>query len=248
MKKRFFDSLVGRMPSFSIYNDNYFVLGAETDKKITSATSNAKFQISFKQRLFSGKLPLNSMLFMTYTQKSFWNIFEKSNPFAESNYNPTIAFGVPTFSKKTSNLTGLLVFAIEHESNGRDSIFSRSWNRVAASFRTKLNDDLNVDIKVWIPFMYEDNPQLFHYIGYAELAFHYSIINDRLSMDLNCRKGDKGWNGNLQSAISYRISKKSNQFLFLQWFYGNAESLLYYNSTTSVLRAGVNLRPLNVFF
>ncbi len=62
-------------PSFGIYRDNYFITGVPTNQKINKYTADAKFQISFRQILFKSILPKNNLLALTYTQKSFWNIY-----------------------------------------------------------------------------------------------------------------------------------------------------------------------------
>lgn len=82
------------VPPFGIYKDNYFVTGSSfSGGKLTKNNSDAKFQISIRHRLIKGVLPFHTYLFLTYTQKSFWDIYKKSKPFAESNYNPTLGLG-----------------------------------------------------------------------------------------------------------------------------------------------------------
>ena len=65
-------------PFFGIYKDNYFVLGTALNQKPTEYNSDVKFQISFRQRLTKSILPFHSHLFLSYSQKAMWNIFEDS--------------------------------------------------------------------------------------------------------------------------------------------------------------------------
>ena len=116
------------MPAFSIYQDNYFISGVPTNKEISKNNSDIKYQISFKQLVTRATLPFNSYLFLTYSQKAFWDVYKRSSPFAEVNFNPGVGLGKPVFNKN-DKIVGLAEFKMEHESNGRDSIASRSWNR-----------------------------------------------------------------------------------------------------------------------
>ena len=91
------DSLMqalGNIPAFTIYKDNYVVTGTSfTGGKISKYNSDAKFQISLRHRLYRKLLPYRIYLFLTYSQKSFWDIYRKSAPFADNNYNPSLGFG-----------------------------------------------------------------------------------------------------------------------------------------------------------
>lgn len=116
-------------PAFGIYKDNYFVTGSSFNGGVNKNNSDAKFQISLRYRLIQGVLPYNTYLFISYTQKSFWDIYRKSKPFSESNYNPTIGLG--NLICRQGKAVGLALLQYEHESNGRDSIWSRSWNRIS---------------------------------------------------------------------------------------------------------------------
>ncbi|MDE6451340.1 MAG: phospholipase A, partial [Odoribacter sp.] len=76
------------IPAFTIYKDNYIVTGTNFEKgKVTKYNSDAKFQISLRHRLFRNLLPYRLYVFLTYTQKSFWDIYRKSAPFTETTYN-----------------------------------------------------------------------------------------------------------------------------------------------------------------
>lgn len=84
---------IDREPPFGIYKDNYFVTGSSfSHGGPNKYNSDAKFQISLRYRLIQGVLPYNTYLFLTYTQKSFWEIYRKSKPFSDNNYNPTLGW------------------------------------------------------------------------------------------------------------------------------------------------------------
>lgn len=236
-----------KMPVFSIHKDNYFISGIPTNKEVSSETADAKYQISFKALITRNTLPFDTHLFLTYTQKAFWNIYKFSSPFREINFKPGIALGKPIYNQN-DHLAGMAFFQIEHESNGRDSIYSRSWNKVSLGYHTALNERLLLSLKAWVPFKYEDNADLMEYIGYGKLNLTYNIIPNELYIDLMLLKGTKDWNGTLQTRLMYKPFNSSNIYLMLEWFKGHAESLLNYQEKRSMIRAGFVLKSNELNF
>ena len=64
---------------------------APTNRKIDKHSADAKFQISIRQRLTKSILPFKTFLYLTYTQRSFWDIYGKSSPFLDNNFNPGLS-------------------------------------------------------------------------------------------------------------------------------------------------------------
>lgn len=69
--------ILDKMPYFTLFKDNYFVGGTTLGHKPTAANSDVKFQLSIAQRLTKSKLPFDTYLFIQYTQKAFWNVFQE---------------------------------------------------------------------------------------------------------------------------------------------------------------------------
>lgn len=113
-----------RAPYFGLYKDNYFIFGAPIGSKATKQNTNAKFQISIRQKLTKSILPGGTYLYLCYTQKVFWNVLEESLPMIDLNFNPGIGLAKPVF--KNGKYIGKFIFQIEHESNGRDSIVANT--------------------------------------------------------------------------------------------------------------------------
>ena len=86
-------------PYFSLYRDNYFTAGIPLGEEISRTNSDVKFQVSISQRLTKSVLPFNTYLFLTYTQKCFWNVFEESLPMHDLNFNPGIGLSKLLFVK-----------------------------------------------------------------------------------------------------------------------------------------------------
>lgn len=233
-------------PYFGLYKDNYFTVGTAVNQKPSQYNSDVKFQVSFSQRLTRSVLPLHSYLFLYYSQKAFWNVFEESLPFHDLNFNPGIGLSKLVIMK--GNLIGKLTLLLEHESNGRDGEASRSWNKISLSAAAFIDPQLMVHAKYWIPIIDgQQNRDILKYSGIYQAGFQAISTNKRWVFDFTFVKR-KGWNlnGNIIVNLGFRVSRKSNQFLMLHYYNGYGENLLDYNKYHSRLRIGLLIRP-NMF-
>jgi len=226
---------------FSPHKDNYFITGVPLNKEANSNTADAKYQISFKQMITRDKLPWDTYLFITYTQKAFWDIYKDSYPFRDINFNPSLVLGKTIFNKK-ENLGAIATIAFEHESNGRDSIYSRSWNRISGSYITNLTKKTIAEFKAWIPFGYQGgNPELLEYRGLAEVNLEHEFKKNRLYLNVMFRKGlNLKAKGTFRPRIYFAPFSKniSNQYFMIEWYLGQGESLLEYEESRSMFRIG----------
>lgn len=234
--------LIDRQPSFAMYKDNYFITGGPTNQPVNKYNADAKFQISIRQRLIKSVLPFNSLLMLTYTQKSFWDIYQNSFPFADNNYNPGLVIAKPVISK--NKLKGIGIVGFEHESNGRsDSLEDRSWNYFVFTGTYFYNLYFTVQAKIWAGWAGSNNEDLLYYKGYGLVAVNYRSINDRLWITAIINPCKKFNSFNTQLEINLKINPKANQYLFIQWYNGYAEGLFEYNKYTSMIRMGVCIKP-----
>lgn len=232
-----------RRPSFGLYKDNYFIFGIPTDHAPTVKNSNAKFQISISQRLTKSVLPWNTYLYLFYTQKCFWNIIDNSMPMTDLNFNPGIGIAKPLFVK--GRFIGKLTIQLEHESNGKDSIDSRSWERVSFGANIMVDPNLIIHGKYWIPIVDgKHNKDLLDYVGIFQVGATMTSISRKFGLAFNLTKR-KGWNlnYNLSAEVSYRFSRKAQQHLFMQYYCGYGEGLFDYKKHSSMLRVGVVIKP-----
>lgn len=238
--------LFNSLPNFGIYKDNYFITGVPINEPINTQTADAKFQISIRQRLFNTVMPFNTQLMLIYTQKSFWDIYGESSPFKDSNYNPGLLLTKPIIDE--NKMKGVVSFSLEHESNGRDSIDSRSWNYFTFSGTYFFNYYLAAQVKIWSGKRSDDNTDLFDYRGHGLLALNYRSKDERLTMSLVINP-IKSFSINTQAELSYSLNKRANQSLFIQWYNGYGESLLDYNVYTSMIRVGICIKSplMNIY-
>ena len=245
-QRQFIDSLKHELaygPYFGLYKDNYFRVGTNPTQKPTAYNSDVKFQISLGIRLTDAVLPWHTFLFLMYTQKTFWNVFQKSLPMGDINFNPGIGISKPFFNK--NRYVGKMTLLIEHESNGRDGPESRSWNRISLSGSTIINEWLMVHAKFWIPIIDgENNKDILKYCGIFQSGLVVTTPNKNFSFGLTWVKRE-GWNLNFNTIweFTWRVHKKSNLNLFAQYYNGYGEDLLHYNQFHSMLRVGLVFKP-----
>ncbi len=230
-------------PYFGLYKDNYFIFGPAIGPKITKHNTNIKFQISIAQRLTNATLPWGTYLYLFYSQKCFWNVLENSMPMTDLNFNPGIGITKPLFVK--NRYVGKLSLILEHESNGRDSIWSRSWNKVSLAANIIIDPNLSVAGKIWIPIIDGvNNKDILNYCGIYQVSVQAMSDNRKFSGAITLVKR-KGWNFNYNTIVelAYRLSRKANQYFFLQYYNGYGEGLLAYKEFHSQLRLGIVIKP-----
>ncbi|MFZ3071754.1 MAG: phospholipase A [Thermodesulfobacteriota bacterium] len=207
---------------------------------------DVKFEISFKVKLAS-----DYGFYFGYTQKSFWDLFEKSSPFRESNYNPEIFWEAREGSSVENGFgMGRTLIGVEHESNGMGGEESRSWNRVYVEQRVSYNppsfdnktkkDFLIFSLKLWpVVQAGEENKDITDYQGYGELSAEVNVLPVRFFV--KARKGTRSDAGSVESSLAMDIPSL-NVYPFVQYWYGYGESLLKYDELERRWGIGVMMR------
>ena len=217
-------------PALSANEPMYFVIGSRT---------TARFQLSFKYRLFDPDsrpvewLPPLSGLNFGYTQTSLWELGEDSAPFRDTSYRPSFFWQGAT--KGQGLMPDLLRGGYEHESNGNDGASSRSIDTLFAHpvWSTKFGDGRTLIIapKFYGYLNKDDNPDIQRYRGYADLKLRYGK-EDGWILATQLRIGTSG-HGSAQFDLSWPLDRllfaRTGSFLHLQLFNGYGETLLDYN-------------------
>ena len=204
--------------------------------------SEVNFQLSIKAPLLRQILNGNNALYFGYTNRSWWQLWEKSGPFREINHEPELFLRTYLTDESASNPNGWLGFdlGLNHQSNGKAGEESRSWNRVIAAAAYRANNLLLMG-RVWSAFSEDDefNPHLHRYLGYGEARVVYMIERagrGPINVSLMYRPGtDKSA---IESTISYALENTSVR-LYAQYFDGYGESLLDYDQRTRRITLGV---------
>ncbi|MGE0799507.1 MAG: phospholipase A [Lautropia sp.] len=212
---------------------------------LTQRSVEAKFQISLKTKVWEDMLGSRGDLWLGYTQTSYWQIYDSggSRPFRESNYEPEVMAVFPTNYSLFGWQGRLAGLALNHQSNGRDEPYSRSWNRIVAQFGFERGDWMMM-IRPWwrIPESAgsDDNPDISDYIGRADLLLVRKSEGHELSLLARhtLRGGDRS-RGALQ--LDYAFPITSYFKAHLQIFTGYGATLIDYNHRQTRVGLGISL-------
>lgn len=230
-------------PYFTLYKDNYFTAGTTLGARPTKYNSDVKFQVSVAQRLTKSSLPFHTYLFLMYSQKVMWNVFQKSMPMRDLNFNPGIGLSKLLIVK--DRLIGKATLMVEHESNGRDSVDSRSWNKISLSAAIFLGSQFMIHGKYWIPIVDgQNNKDILKYSGIYQSGIQVMSKDQRYGFAVTLIKR-QGWNLNFNTIVelNYRMFRNENQYFFLQYYNGYGENLLDYKKYHSRIRVGIVIKP-----
>ena len=174
-------------PYFQPYKNNYIIFGTMRNRDGEQPFSGENLDIRFELGLQFSLFPhVRNFTFLEplkfgYSQRSWWDIGESSAPFKEHNYNPEIFwdFGHARriFGRET-NISLLDQAGYEHQSNGRDGLESRSWDRLYVQKTFNYSEMLSWTLKAWdVVNLGDFNKDIEDYLGNFELTTHIDLNN-----------------------------------------------------------------------
>lgn len=203
-----------------------------------------KFQISLKVPLARGLFNGQGDLYAAYTNRSFWQQFNKagSSPFRESNHEPEMWLSFRNDTTLLGFHNSVIRTGIVHQSNGQAGTLSRSWNRVYADFIFEKGNWF-FSAKPWwrIPENSDDdnNPDIDDYLGNFEFSGLYKMGNQNLDFMIRDNLSTSDNHGAFQLNWSFPVSK--NVRGYVQWFNGYGESLIDYDAYSNSIGLGIQL-------
>jgi phospholipase A1 len=205
------------------------------------------FQLSVKYIVAENILGKFSTLAVAYTNKSFWQSYNKSVSaiFRETNHEPEIILGFKPNVKWSDHMT----LAFNHQSNGQVGNLSRSWNRIIMS-TAKVWPNRILNVRAWYRMPEtskadpndpsdNDNPDMDDYLGYGDVFYlrkfgEHSVgatVRNNLNFDENKGAIELDWTFPLPGKLKG----------FVQYFNGYGESLIDYNQYQERIGIGIKI-------
>jgi len=216
--------------------------------------ANARFQLSFKYRLFTPEDPRNpgflDHLYFGYTQTSLWDLHDNSVPFVDTTYNPSLFWHKDKMWQTNDQrwYTGLAT-GVEHKSNGKGGDDSRSLNDVFVqpelNYRFNNGSTLTFSPRVKAYFLDNQNPDYSSYLGRVDWKLRWAQ-DDGLVLDALYQQGHHGRHA-VQLEAAWPLQRTflhMNGYLHVQFYQGYGETLLGYNlKADPQVRVGLSLVP-----
>lgn len=220
----------------------------EADPTKTLTKPEVTFQLSFKAKLWEDFLGREMDLWLGYTQRSFWQLynFDDSSPFRETNYEPEVLLNFRTRFSFLGLQIPFVTVGLNHQSNGQSEPLSRSWNRIVAHLGLE-RGEFSLLLSGWFRIpesaVDNDNPRIDRYIGYGEVRAFYFLKKHRLGVMLRNNLNFVTNRGALQIEWSFPLLAQFSGYV--QYYIGYGESLLDYNHRVNRIGIGFILSDWN---
>lgn len=201
----------------------------------------AKFQLSFKTKIAQSLFFGNGDLWVGYTQRAHWQIYNTdiSRAFRELNYQPELILNFLVNAKIAGLNLKMMGVSFNHQSNGRDLPRSRSWNRVIFNIALE-SEDLQIYINPWIRLNddEDENPLITSYIGNGSITGIYRLKKHKFYAIATNSFSLKNNRGSIEFNYMYPINNGLN--MHAQLFSGYGETLVDYNHYQNTIGIGVS--------
>jgi len=210
----------------------------------------AKIQLSIK-------VPLNESpifrygdgIYFGFTTTAWWQVYasEISAPFRETNYQPEIFYLSGLDWKPYGGNTGYRL-GLEHQSNGKSQVLSRSWNRLYASLLFE-KGHFAFELRPWYRLPEDkkkqpndsdgdDNPDIEDYMGHFDFSAAYRKNTHEFTLLArnNLRSKNKG-----AIELGWSFPLFGHLKGFVQYFNGYGESMIDYNISQERIGLGILL-------
>lgn len=234
------------MPFYYNPDSNTAVYAGHTPAGQSLNKTELKFQFSLLVPIITDLFSPNNSLNIAYTQQSYWQAYNNSAFFRETNYEPEIFFArVLNQPLKDQVLFSQWNVGFVHQSNGQGGSLERSWNRVYGDLIFTKGQGF-LDLKPWLIVnersLERYNPDIRHYMGYGKATLSYKIGRSTISfMGRNWIESGFKRPG---SQLSWSLPIDNNIRFYTEVFSGYGQSLIDYNHRTTSFGLGFALNDI----
>lgn len=199
------------------------------------------FQISFKEPIWS--FNDTHKLYLAYTQDSFWQAYQNSPFFRETDYQPELFLANQVnWHLLDGWQTNFFNIGALHESDGRGGTMERSWNRLYVEAISAKGNWLS-DIQPWYIIKEHTletyNPDIAHYLGYGQVLFGYKFHSQLFALTLE-NEAESGFSrGSETFTWSFPLWDDLRGYVLV--FSGYGQSMIEYNHYTNSIGLGISL-------
>ena len=202
-----------------------------------------KYQLSLKVPLWKNIFNTPTTLSLAYTQLSYWQAYNNSAFFRETDYEPELVLSHQFDRTLYRNFVfNFLNLGAEHQSNGFGNNLERSWNRVYVEGIFSLNN-LMISLKPWVIIhdhsWREHNSNIGSYLGYTQVLVAYKLHKNVFSLRMTGLGVHGGRRTSAELSWSYPITPYISAYM--QIFSGYGQSLIEYNHRTNSAGIGIAL-------
>lgn len=231
------------MPAYYTFSPDESVYRGHTPHGERLRNVEFAYQISLQIPIVSNVANMPLSFDAAYTQKSYWQAYNKSAFFRESDYEPELFMQyrpkryLPFGWSWTQGSLGVV-----HQSNGKGGELERSWNRVYVSATVSKNH-WRVKVQPWYvihdSMMEQQNPDIARYLGYGQWILSYRWSKQEISL-LSRNNLTSGFSrGYWQMAWTFPLIQELKGYVQVSTGYG--QSLIEYDHATTAVGLGIAL-------
>jgi len=242
---------------FDLLEPSYFITSNGSNAPGDSLTNNNQVRLRIALRYRMGDLSeeikaipgdWRAHLYFAFTQDAFWNLYDESAPFYDTNFAPESFLYLRQKSWPFGAALG-----VKHQSNGRDGDVSRSWNRYYAMIgwgQPRINAFYGT-VAAWKTWgIAAENPDIKDFRGRGEAVLYFvpgalwtpTILRlDQFGFIFRVPMGGKPFFPSFEGSLLFRLQKEAlfSPSVMVQYFGGVGHMLRDYNRNESVWRVGL---------
>ncbi|MCE3239418.1 MAG: phospholipase, partial [Gammaproteobacteria bacterium] len=226
------------LPYYVTFSPDDAVYQNNTPHNESLKKSEFKYQISLKVPLWKRIFDSHSSLILAYTQLSYWQLYNSSEFFRETDYEPELFLANQLGWRLSKNWQFTFMnLGVMHQSNGFGNQLERSWNRLYLEAIVSSENSM-ISLKPWyILTTHPYNRNIAQYLGYGRLLVAYKFHQQVISLQAHNILESGGKHKTVELTYSFPLTPYIKGYV--QAFSGYGQSLIEYNHRTNSLGIGV---------